>query len=337
MIRFLPSIGGASRSRDPGYAAWLERCGFRSSIVAPLRAGGRTLGAISFYRTGRSYEDRDLLLAEELANRAANVIQQARLFEAAMIANRAKSDFLAVMSHELRTPLTTVTGYTDLMLAGVPEPLPERHRGYVHRIRLAATHLISLIEQILVYARLELGRERTQPVRVRVGEIMREAAVLIEPVATERGIRFGVTMPDTDSIIESDATKLRQILVNLLANAVKFTDQGEVTLAAAEQSGSIVFSVRDTGIGIAPEHLAHVFDPFWQVDQSSTRRAGGAGLGLSVARSLARALGGDVSVESETGTGTVFSLELPVWWSVADESQVDAGQRDMFGPRPAGG
>jgi len=335
MVRFLPSIGGAARSRDAQHSAWLERFGFRSAIIAPLRAGGRTLGAISFYRGpgGKAYEERDLLLAEELANRAANVIQQARLFEAAMIANRAKSDFLAVMSHELRTPLTTVTGYTDLMLAGVPEPLPERHRGYVHRIRLAATHLLSLIEQVLVYARLELGRERTQPVRVRVGEIMREAAVLIEPVATERGIRFSIVPPETDSIIESDATKLRQILVNLLANAVKFTDEGEVSLGATQQDGSILFTVRDTGIGIAPEHLSHIFDPFWQVDQSSTRRAGGAGLGLSVARSLARALGGDVRVESESGSGTVFNLELPLWWSVGDEAQSDAGQRDMFGPK----
>jgi PAS domain S-box-containing protein len=336
MVRFLPSIGGVARGRDAQHASWLERFGFRSAIIAPLRAGGRTLGAISFYRGGgKAYEERDLLLAEELANRAANVIQQARLFEAAMIANRAKSDFLAVMSHELRTPLTTVTGYTDLMLAGVPDPLPERHRGYVHRIRLAATHLLGLIEQILVYARLELGRERTQPVRVRVGDMIREAAVLIEPVATERGIHFSIVAPETDSIIESDATKLRQILVNLLANAVKFTDEGEVSLSATQRDGVIVFTVRDTGIGIAPEHLAHIFDPFWQVDQSSTRRAGGAGLGLSVARSLARALGGDVQVDSEAGSGTRFNLELPVWWSVGDEAQNDARQRDMFGPRSA--
>jgi len=320
MLRFFPMITAAtvqSVAYDDHHAEYMTRLNFRSGIIAPLRAGGRTLGAVSFYRiaTESPYDQRDLLLAEDLAGRAANAIHQSRLFEAALIANRAKSDFLAVMSHELRTPLTTVTGYTDLMLAGVPDPLPERHRSYVQRIRLASTHLLSLIEHILVYARLELGRERAHAERVRVADIVREAAGLMEPVASERGIRFRVETPDREAVIESDPTKLRQILLNLLANAVKFTDEGEVSLTASQRNGEIVFAVRDTGIGIAHEHLAHIFDPFWQVDQSSTRRAGGAGLGLSVTRKLARVLGGDVTVESEEGQGTTFFVRLPIRWS----------------------
>jgi PAS domain S-box-containing protein len=320
LLRFFPTITAATLQAvayDERHAAWLERFSFRSGIIAPLRAGGRTLGAISFYRdaTQPAYDQRDLLLAEELASRAANAIHQARLFESAMIANRAKSDFLAVMSHELRTPLTTVTGYTDLMLAGVPDPLPERHRSYVQRIRLAATHLLSLIEHILVFARLELGRERAHAERIRVADIVREAAGLMEPVASERGIQFHVAPPDGETVIESDPTKLRQILLNLLANAVKFTDEGEVSLTAVQRNGDIVFEVRDTGIGISAEHLKRIFDPFWQVDQSSTRRAGGAGLGLSVTRKLARVLGGDVTVESHEGQGTTFFVRVPMRWS----------------------
>jgi signal transduction histidine kinase len=193
--------------------------------------------------------------------------------------------------------------------------LPERHTGYVNRIRIASSHLLSLIEQILVYARLELGRERTHPVRIHVAEVLREAAGLVEPVAAERGIGFRVEQPDASGTIESDPTKLRQILLNLLANAVKFTDEGEVLLSAAAANGSVVFTVRDTGIGIDSQHLGSIFNPFWQVDQSSTRRAGGAGLGLSVARRLAQVLGGDVTVESRHGNGTVFRLRLPQNWS----------------------
>jgi PAS domain S-box-containing protein len=319
MPRFYPHITEASlrESRDAAHADWLRRQGFRSAIIAPLRAGGRTLGAVSFYRqvTDAAYEEPDLLLAEELANRAATAIQQARLFESAMIANRAKSDFLAVMSHELRTPLTTITGYTDLMLAHVPQALPAKHRAYVERIRLAAAHLLSLIEQILVFARLEARREQMQPERVAVADVLRDAAALIEPVARERGIDFSVEATCADTFIESDKTKLRQILLNLLANAVKFTDDGEVLLSAAAANGSVIFTVRDTGIGIDSQHLGSIFNPFWQVDQSSTRRAGGAGLGLSVTRKLARMLGGEVSVDSSPGGGTTFTVRLPLVWS----------------------
>jgi signal transduction histidine kinase len=250
-----------------------------------------------------------------------------------MIANRAKSDFLAVMSHELRTPLTTITGYTDLMLADVPTALDGKHHAYVKRIRLAASHLLSLIEQILIYARLDARREQPQPERVPVADVLRDAAALIEPVARERGISFSIESVDADTFIESDKTKLRQILLNLLANAVKFTDEGEVRIGAVASNGNVTFTVRDTGIGIEARHLASIFDPFWQVDQSSTRRAGGAGLGLSVTRKLARMLGGEVGVTSEPGGGTTFTVRLPLIWEPADTEPGPVGTG--IGPGPA--
>lgn len=316
--RYYPHITESTLRQlpDSAHALWLRRLGFTTAIISPLRAAGQTLGAISFYRraSDAAYAESDLLLAEEVANRAAAAIQQARLFESATVANRAKSDFLAVMSHELRTPLTTITGYTDLMLADVPTALPPKHRAYVERIRLAAAHLLSLIEQILVFTRLEASREQMQPERIAVSEVLRDAAALIEPVARERGIRFSVQAVGADTFIESDKTKLRQILLNLLANAVKFTDEGEVRLAATTVNGRVVFTIRDTGIGIDPEHLGSIFEPFWQVDQSSTRRAGGAGIGLSVTRKLAHMLGGEVAVASDPGGGTTFTVRLPVGW-----------------------
>jgi signal transduction histidine kinase len=154
-----------------------------------------------------------------------------------------------------------------------------------------------------------------QPERVAVADILRDAAALIEPVARERGIDFSIEPVAADTFIESDKTKLRQILLNLLANAVKFTDEGEVLLSAAAANGSVVFTVRDTGIGIDSQHLGSIFNPFWQVDQSSTRRAGGAGLGLSVTRKLARMLGGEVAVTSAPGGGATFTVRLPLVWS----------------------
>jgi len=338
--RYSPRITASSlrELRSSSHADWLRRLGFHTSIIAPLRAGGRTLGAISFYRreTEAGYDQPDLLLAEEIANRAATAIQQAWLFESATLANRSKSDFLAVMSHELRTPLTTITGYTDLMLADVPGELLPKHRSFVERIRLASAHLLSLIEQILVYARLEAGRERMQPERLRLNDVLHDAAALIEPVATERGIRFSVQQVEGELFLHSDRTKLRQILLNLLSNAVKFTDEGEVRLGAVVENGNVMFTVRDTGIGIEAHHLGSIFDPFWQVDQSSTRRAGGAGLGLSVTRRLTRMLGGDVRVASTSSDGTTFTVRLPLRWPIEDNGALRTIVRDSVAGDPGG-
>ncbi len=300
---------------DSRHLALLREMAYRSALVVPLIAHGRILGAVSLVSTesDREFTPSDLRTAEELASRAAVAIENARLYEAAVVASRAKSDFLAVMSHELRTPLTTVMGYTDLLLAGVPRPLEDKAQVYIDRIRTAAWHLLGIIEQILVYARLEGGREQLQPQRINVADVLHDAAALIEPVAAEKGLGFQV-LPSPDVFVETDPNKLRQILLNLLSNAVKFTEHGEVTLDARANNRQVTFVVRDTGIGIAHEHLNKVFDAFWQVDQSATRQVGGTGLGLSVARRLTRLLGGDVSVDSVTGEGTTFRVELPLRW-----------------------
>lgn len=296
---------------DPVELERLRAAGGVSAMVAPLKAGGRELGTMAVLSSQRTYSEADSVLFTEFARRVALAADNAILYVTARLASQSKSDFLAVMSHELRTPLTTVMGYTDLLLAEVTGGLADKPRNYLERIRGAAWHLLGLIEQILIYTRVEVGREQVHVERVVLDFVLRDAAGLIEPVAAEKGLSFKLIEPAQPGYLDTDLTKLRQILLNLLSNAVKFTDEGEVVLEARVLPDTIEFVVRDTGIGIAAENLDRIFDSFWQVDQSATRRVGGTGLGLSVARKLARLLGGDIAVTSVADVGTTFVVQLP--------------------------
>jgi PAS domain S-box-containing protein len=235
-----------------------------------------------------------------------------RAKEAAEAANLAKDRFLAVMSHELRTPLNGVVGYVDLMEAGVGGTLSAGHKDYAVRIRTATEHLRGVIDQVLTMARDDAGRSIPATERVRVGAIVREVVEMTEPLADARGVAMRIAESDADAELELDAGALRQVLLNLVGNAIKFTEHGYVELGATTEDGQVLLSVRDTGPGIAPEHLDQVFEPFWQADQSHTRRAEGTGLGLSVARRLARALGGEIVVDSTPGRGSTFTVRLPL-------------------------
>ena len=301
---------GEDRSSE---AAVLEALHASSGMIVPMRAHGRTLGALVFGRAAGepAYSDDELRLADELVSRAALAVDNAQLYEDALIANRAKGDFLAVMSHELRTPLNAVVGYSDLLLLGISGQLPGESARYVERMQLAAKHLIELIEQILTYSRMEAGREEVHLEEVDARTLAREAALLAGPLAKDKGLEFRMQLGDEVSGIETDTGKVRQILLNMLSNAVKFTEQGAVTLEVRRAGDQVQFDVEDSGIGIAPEHVEKVFDPFWQVEQQKSRRVGGSGLGLTVARRLARLLGGDLGVVGSSGKGTRFRLTLP--------------------------
>ncbi|MGH7505572.1 MAG: ATP-binding protein [Longimicrobiales bacterium] len=287
--------------------------GYRGALLVPL-ANHHAVGCMTFlYKKPQGrYRPVDVATAEDLARRALAAVENSRLFEQAQKANKAKADFLAVMSHELRTPLNAIIGYSDLLLMGVPEPIPASSQEQVEKVRLSGRHLLSLIEEILSFARMEAGRERVQAEPVSLLDLTKEAAEMAEPLASAKRIGFAVDLPQQDTMLTTDPGKVRQILLNLLSNAVKFTHEGEVRLIAERQDDWIEFRVRDTGIGIDGENVARIFEPFWQVEPSRTRRAEGTGLGLSVARRLARLLGGEVTVSSKPEDGTTFSVRLPL-------------------------
>ena len=227
-------------------------------------------------------------------------------------ANNSKTDFLAVMSHELRTPLTAIMGYEELLSDGITGPVTELQRQQLGRINASARHLLGLIDEILTFARVDIGRERVRWESMSVNHTLSDAAALVEPMATNKNLKLIVKLLNEDQSIQTDGTKLRQMLVNLLSNGIKFTEKGEVSLGCAVSDSVLEVSIADTGVGIAAENIEYVFEPFWQAEQTATRKTGGTGLGLSVTRKLARLLGGDVTVASRIGAGTTFQLTLPM-------------------------
>ena len=261
------------------------------------------------YRLEREARD----AAEKAKEEAEAATQQAEAArKEAESANGAKSDFLAVMSHELRTPLAAIMGYQELLADGITGPVTEQQGQQLGRIKASARHLLSLIDEILTFTRLDAGRETVVLDKFDVEGAMNQAAEIAEPLVAAKKLELKMIPPPTPVLIESDPTKVRQILVNLLSNAVKFTDTGTVTLEGRALKNEVQFLVKDTGIGIQPDNLNKIFDPFWQVEQKATRRATGTGLGLTVSRRLANLMGGDVAVTSEPGHGTTFTVTLPM-------------------------
>ena len=248
--------------------------------------------------------------AKEDAEAAAMQAEAAR--QEAESANGAKSDFLAVMSHELRTPLAAIMGYQELLADGITGPITEQQGQQLGRIKASARHLLSLIDEILTFTRLDAGRETVLVEPMDLEDSMNQAAEIVEPLLATKKLELKLVSPRPGVSIESDPTKVRQILVNLMSNAVKFTDSGSVTLEGKSLIDEVQLIVKDTGIGIQPENLNKIFDPFWQVEQKATRRATGTGLGLTVCKRLANLLGGDIAVMSEPGEGTTFTVTLPM-------------------------
>ena len=297
---------------DDEHLRILREIGLYSVVIVPLTARDQVFGAMTLVSSdpSRHYNETDLALMVQLGRRAGMAVDNARLYRAALVANEAKANFLATMSHELRTPLTAIIGYEELLAEGIPGSVNDLQKQQLQRIKSSAMHLLSLIDEILLFARVEAGRESVRPEPVVAKGVIDDAVSFVAPLASERGLTLA-TEVDAALMLRTDLGKLRQMLVNLLANAVKFTNKGGVTVRAFERDGQVVFEVADTGIGITREHLAHIFDPFWQVDQNTTRRAGGSGLGLSVTKRLATLLGGDVTVESVPLRGSTFRITLP--------------------------
>ncbi|HJQ18931.1 MAG TPA: PAS domain-containing protein [Gemmatimonadaceae bacterium] len=245
-------------------------------------------------------------------------------------ANKAKSDFLAAMSHDLRTPLNAISGYAALASDGVYGPATDDQRSAMARIRRASAHLLSLINDILSFAKLEAGRVQLRLELVSVNQIVSGAVSMIEPQAADRGLIVHAP-PGPDGVrVRADRERLTQILTNLLTNAVKFTPAGSISVEWQADEHNVRIAVRDTGRGIPVEKLASIFEPFVQASQHADERRQGVGLGLSISRELARAMGGDLSVDSAEAQGSTFFLSIP---RAPDHVTVSPSESSRSAPR----
>ena len=282
-------------------------------LITPLIAHDRVLGVLSVSRSAGAadFSARDRYRLQAIADHASLGLWKLRLLDEAQAASQAKSDFMATMSHELRTPLTALTGYGELLAEEIVGPLTDSQADVVDRMRSVTHHLAVVIDEILTFSNLEAGRETARFDRVDVSVLIRSVLAIVEPQARQRGIAFDVSVPDGLEMV-TDPDKTRQILVNLVGNAIKFTDAGRVALTVTTTGAAIAFAVQDTGIGIRAADRPRLFQAFSQLDSGLTRRHGGTGLGLYISQRLALLLGGCVSVESEHGKGSTFTLTLPI-------------------------
>jgi PAS domain S-box-containing protein len=251
---------------------------------------------------------RDLTERKQAAERE---LDSARRVAVSEEANRSKASFLAAMSHELRTPLNAIAGYTDLLLLGVGGGISEQHKDYLQRIRSSQQHLLSIINDILNYSRIEAGQLKYDIGQVSLCAVIDRVVPMIEPQAHLRNIQLE-RWHGPDVVTLADRAKVEQVLLNLLSNAVKFTPAGgRIDIECDSRGGQVFMRVRDTGVGIAPESMDSIFEPFVQVGRSLTSPHEGTGLGLAISSDLARGMGGTLEVASAVGEGSTFTLTLP--------------------------
>lgn len=305
----------------------LEDFGLRAFAGFPLLTDGRALGVL-FVQSKEprvfTAEERDFL--EAMATRAAAAISKVRTYEElaaakerAEAADRIKSAFLATMSHELRTPLNSIIGFTGILLQKLAGPLNPEQTKQLEMVRSSARHLLALINDVLDISKIEAGQLTVACEPFDLPASIRKVVGLVRPLAEKKGLALHVQLAPELGRIVSDSRRVEQILLNLLNNAIKFTEQGEVKLTAegipgTEADGRPAFriSIADTGIGIKPEDLATLFQPFRQVDTGLTRQHEGTGLGLAICRRLADLLGGEITARSDWGKGSVFTVTLPI-------------------------
>jgi signal transduction histidine kinase len=275
----------------------------------------------------------EIALATELAARCAMALDNARLYReadglrlAAEAASQAKSAFLGSMSHELRTPLNAIGGFAELMEMGVQGPVTEAQQASLVRIKANQEHLLTLITEILTFVRVEGGRMEYRKGNVSLDQALADVAEMLSGAASERGLSFERAGCDPSAIAWADSDRVRQIIVNLVMNAVKYTpaNGGTITLGCVVSGERVVATVADTGPGIPPEKLESIFEPFVQLTSSLTDRRGGVGLGLAISRDLARGMDGDLTVESTVGAGSRFTLTLPLASAEAKRTRDDA-------------
>ena len=311
---------GAPGSQAPRHVLrGAQAAGFKSIIFAPLIAEEGAIGALWVgRRLPGPFSAEQTALLKTFADQAVIGIQNTRLFREAQekrrqleVANRHKSEFLANVSHELRTPLNAIIGFTRIVMRRSKEQLEPKQYENLEKILMSGQNLLALINAILDLSKVEAGRIEVKPGEIELAPVLEQCVRTIEPLIRDDGVmlikEFDTTLPR----MVVDEEKLRQIVINLLSNAAKFTSRGSIRVRALAANGSVDIAVADTGIGIAAEKLGLIFEAFEQGHAGDTRDYGGTGLGLTIARRLARLMGGDIRVESAQGSGSIFTLTLP--------------------------
>jgi len=309
---------------EPNYALIeVQRIGrFRTVLGIPLMREGTPIGVFGLARNSvRPFSDKQIELAITFADQAVIAIENVRLFDEIQDKNRQlaeasehKSQFVSSMSHELRTPLNAIIGLTDMLVTNAARFGTEKAQEPLQRVNRAGTHLLGLINQVLDLSKIEAGKLELNPQTVQLAPLINEVIGTAGQLAEQNKNRLVVDAQENPGTLTVDPMRLRQILLNLLSNACKFTKEGEVKLAArkvANGSNFVEFAVSDTGIGMTAEQQAKLFGEFSQADATTAQRFGGTGLGLALSRKLARRMGGDVTVTSEPGKGSVFTVRLP--------------------------
>ena len=327
------AIGRAAEQRMPipipdvqsdpsGVLDVIVRAGFRALLVVPLLGADRIVGALVVRRKAPGeFPESTVDLLQTFAAQSVLAIQNARLFAEIQDKSRQlqqasehKSQFVSSMSHELRTPLNAIIGLTEMMVTNAARFGTEKAAEPLQRVHRAGTHLLGLINQVLDLSKIEAGKLELNPQTVQIARLIDEVIGTARQLAQEKNNRLVVEAPDDLGALTVDPMRLRQILLNLLSNACKFTKEGEVGLRASRVSNGrhwIELSVSDTGIGMTADQQAKLFEEFTQADATTVQRFGGTGLGLAITRKLARMMGGDVAVTSEPGKGSVFTVRLP--------------------------
>jgi len=317
----------AEADQYPRGAEAMRKVGSRAGLATPLLREGNAIGTISLRRREpRAFTEKQIDLLQTFADQAVIAIENVRLFnevqeKAAQLevandelatASRHKSEFLANMSHELRTPLNAIIGFSDVLEQRLFGELNERQADYTQDIASSGRHLLDLVNEILDLSKVEAGRMELEPSEFALAETIRGALAFVRERAVRHRIELSEDAASDLGTVVADERKVRQVLLNLLSNAVKFTpDGGTIGVRARRRNGEVHVSVRDTGIGIAPEDLAKIFDEFQQVGKATDRSREGTGLGLTLAKRFIELHGGRIWIESEIGKGTTFTFALP--------------------------
>jgi signal transduction histidine kinase len=294
--------------------------GYRSILIVPLVGADQIFGALLLQRRRPGeFPEATVRLMQTLASQSVLAIQNAGLFreiadksEELRLASQHKSQFLANMSHELRTPLNAILGYTELMVDGIYGDLPEKAAGVLERVQNNGKHLLALINDVLDLSKIEAGQLVLTLEDYALHDVVQSVVTATEALASTKGLKMRADVAPGLPMGRGDARRLSQVLLNLVGNAVKFTDDGEVAIGARAENGNFVLTVRDTGPGIAPEDQGKIFEEFQQVDSSNTRKKGGTGLGLAISKRIVEMQGGKISVVSEVGHGATFRVNLPI-------------------------